>query len=57
MARLIAQGLSNPQIARHLFVSRHTVETHMKHIFVKLAVSSRSALTGVMVGSSTAAEP
>jgi DNA-binding CsgD family transcriptional regulator/class 3 adenylate cyclase len=44
VARLVAEGLSNPQIARRLFISRHTAETHMKHIFAKLGVSSRAEL-------------
>jgi len=42
--RLVAERRSNPDIARLLGVSRRTVETHVSHIFVKVAVSSRSAL-------------
>lgn len=41
---LVAEGLSNPDIARRLFVSKYTVQTHLAHIFVKLAVSSRVEL-------------
>jgi len=44
VARLVAEGLSNPQIAKRLYISRHTAETHMKHIFAKLGVSSRAQL-------------
>jgi DNA-binding CsgD family transcriptional regulator len=44
VARLVAEGLSNPQIASRLCISRHTAETHMKHIFAKLGVSSRAEL-------------
>jgi class 3 adenylate cyclase/DNA-binding CsgD family transcriptional regulator len=44
VARLVAEGLSNPQIANRLYISRHTAETHMKHIFAKLGVSSRAEL-------------
>jgi class 3 adenylate cyclase len=44
VARLVAEGLSNPQIAHRLYISRHTAETHMKHIFAKLGVSSRAEL-------------
>jgi ATP/maltotriose-dependent transcriptional regulator MalT len=43
--RLVAQGLTNPQIAEHLIVSPHTVNAHMRSIFNKLGVSSRSAVT------------
>lgn len=37
----IAAGLSNPEIATKLFISRHTVESHIKKIYQKLAVASR----------------
>jgi DNA-binding CsgD family transcriptional regulator len=41
---LIAQGLSNPEIGRQLFISRRTVETHLSHIFKKLGVANRVQL-------------
>jgi class 3 adenylate cyclase len=44
VAHLVAEGLSNPQIAKRLYISRHTAETHMKHIFAKLGISSRAEL-------------
>jgi DNA-binding CsgD family transcriptional regulator/tetratricopeptide (TPR) repeat protein len=38
---LVAEGLSNPQIAAGLFLSRRTVATHVSHILNKLDVHSR----------------
>jgi DNA-binding NarL/FixJ family response regulator len=41
--RLLAQGLNNPQIAERLIVSRRTVDAHLRSIYAKLGVRSRSA--------------
>jgi DNA-binding NarL/FixJ family response regulator len=41
--RLVAQGLSNQEIARTLFVSPETIKTHVKHIMEKLSVNDRTS--------------
>jgi non-specific serine/threonine protein kinase len=44
VADLVAEGLSNPAIARRLYVSRTTVASHVAHILVKLGFSSRAQI-------------
>ena len=39
--RLVADGMSNREIAEQLHLSRYTIESHVKRIYRKLAVSSR----------------
>jgi predicted ATPase/DNA-binding CsgD family transcriptional regulator len=46
VARLVADGLSNPAIASALFVSVATVKTHVSHILRKLGLESRTQLAG-----------
>jgi DNA-binding CsgD family transcriptional regulator len=45
VAELAAEGLSNKEIARTLFVTVHTVEVHLSHAYAKLGVRSRSQLS------------
>jgi DNA-binding NarL/FixJ family response regulator len=40
---LARRGLSNPQIAQALFITRKTVEHHLEHIYTKLGLSCRTA--------------
>ena len=44
VVRLVARGLSNAEIAEHLFISPRTVTTHLQHIYRRLGLSSRTAL-------------
>ena len=44
VAELVSLGASNPEIACTLGLSRHTVESHLKHTFVKLGLTSRVQL-------------
>jgi DNA-binding NarL/FixJ family response regulator len=43
--RLIAQGLTDAQIAEQLVLSLHTIHAHLRTIYSKLGVTSRSAAT------------
>jgi LuxR family maltose regulon positive regulatory protein len=40
--KLIAEGLSNKEIARDLAITPETVKSHVKHIFTKLNVEKRA---------------
>jgi DNA-binding CsgD family transcriptional regulator len=44
VAGLVAEGLTNPQIARRLYLSRPTVASHVAHILTKLDFSSRAQI-------------
>jgi DNA-binding CsgD family transcriptional regulator/DNA-binding transcriptional ArsR family regulator len=44
VAELVAEGLTNPAIARRLYLSRPTVASHVAHILAKLGFSSRSQI-------------
>ena len=44
IARLIAEGASNPEIAQQLFMSRKTVERHVSNMLKKTGVRNRAEL-------------
>ena len=45
MLKLVAQGLTDAQVARKLTLSPRTINAHMQSIFGKLEVTSRNAAT------------
>ncbi|MEU6418064.1 helix-turn-helix transcriptional regulator [Streptomyces spiralis] len=46
---LVVEGLTNRAVADRLYVSVHTVNTHMKHIFTKLGINTRVELTRLAI--------
>ena len=53
VVRLVADGLTNPQIAQRLLVETSTIKSHVHHIFTKLAVTTRSELAAATVARRT----
>jgi DNA-binding NarL/FixJ family response regulator len=50
IAEMAAAGMSAKEIATRLSLSDRTVENHLQRAFVKLGVSSRSALADALAG-------
>jgi DNA-binding CsgD family transcriptional regulator len=48
----VADGLTNKQIGARLFISEHTVDTHIRNILNKLGVNSRAQIAAWMASSS-----
>jgi len=49
VARLVAQGLTNREVAAQLVVSLNTIEYHLKNVYSKLGITSRSQLAARLV--------
>ncbi len=48
IAELVARGLTNGEIAARLYLSRHTVDFHLRQIFSKLSIESRVELARIV---------
>jgi DNA-binding CsgD family transcriptional regulator len=57
IARLVAAGNRNREIASQLFLSPRTVEYHLRKVFAKVGITSRAELAQMDLGSDIAAEP
>ncbi len=55
VAELAAQGMTNPEIAQTLFVTRKTVETHLGHVYQKLDITGRGKLVHALADAGTPA--
>ena len=51
VAEVVAEGLSNREVANRLFISVRTVTSHLDHIYTKLGIGSRRELTRMLAGS------
>ena len=50
MTQLVQQGLSNRDVAAALFVSPRTVDFHLRNVFTKTGVTSRTELGQLSLG-------
>ena len=57
IAGLVAQGQTNREVASAMFVTENTVQTHIRHIFQKLGVRSRTELAAQLVSAPASATP
>lgn len=57
VVELVAEGLSNPAIGARLFISPRTVQTHVRHVFAKLDLSTRSELAAAAARRAAEAAP
>jgi DNA-binding CsgD family transcriptional regulator len=53
VARLVAEGLNNNQVAARMYISTHTVAHHLRQAFRKLSIASRVELTRIVIEQAT----
>jgi DNA-binding CsgD family transcriptional regulator len=49
VANLVADGLTNREVGQRMYLSHHTVDFHLRHIYLKLHINSRVQLTRLVV--------
>jgi DNA-binding NarL/FixJ family response regulator len=57
VAGLVTQGRTNREVATAMFVTENTVQTHIRHIFQKLDVRSRTELTALLLAAPAVITP
>jgi DNA-binding CsgD family transcriptional regulator len=50
ISRYVAEGMSNKEIAAHLFLSPRTIDSHLRNVFSKLGIRSRTQLARIPLG-------
>src|SRR5262249_28051443 len=54
VARFVSEGLSNKEVAAKLFLSPRTIDSHLRSVFAKLGITSRTQLARVALGTEQA---
>jgi DNA-binding CsgD family transcriptional regulator len=56
VATLVAEGLTNREVGERMFLSRHTVDFHLRRVYLKLHINSRVQLTRLVLEQGRQAE-